>query len=264
MHRLRISLVIPAWNEAEFLPLLLDSVEVAWQRFVLGPDMVEVIVVDNGSTDGTRALAQERGCAVTAVAQRCIAAARNGGAGVAHGEILAFADADFRLHPETFNTIHGLMSTGRYVGGGTGLTMERWSPGIRATWLAVVPLLHALGLEGGVWFCRRDDFETVGGYDIALQAGEDLRLLRALRRHGRRSRPRRRLAAQRTARELGLAEAVAIHSARKFDQHGDWHFLSLLPRLLFWAIVSRPRADAGVEQYFYSGRGPPRDGTPAS
>ncbi len=57
----RISLVIPAWNEAEFLPRLLDSVDVARERFASGPEEVEVIVADNGSTDGTGALARERG-----------------------------------------------------------------------------------------------------------------------------------------------------------------------------------------------------------
>ena len=37
------------------------------------------------------------------VPKRLIAAARNGGAAAAQGNLVAFADAHFRLHPETFN-----------------------------------------------------------------------------------------------------------------------------------------------------------------
>ena len=126
-----ISLVIPAWNEAELLPRLLDSVDAARGRFEGGSDRVEVIVADNGSTDRTAEISRSRGCVVAPVEKRCIAAARNGGAAVARGELLAFSDADLRLHPETFNYIANVMNRPGFVGGGTGLVMERWSLGIR-------------------------------------------------------------------------------------------------------------------------------------
>src|SRR5688572_16517350 len=119
-----ISLVIPAWNEAAFLPRLLDTVAAARARYRGGAERVEVIVADNGSTDATAAIATARDCRVASVARRCIAAARNGGAAVARGKLLAFCDADFRIHPETFNFIAAVMDKPGYVGGGTGLTME--------------------------------------------------------------------------------------------------------------------------------------------
>src|SRR5262245_45895955 len=98
-----ISLVIPAWNEAALLPRLLDTADAARARYRGGAAAVEVIVADDGSTDPTPELARARGCRVAHVARRCIAAARNGGAAVARGRLLAFVDADFRLDPETFN-----------------------------------------------------------------------------------------------------------------------------------------------------------------
>src|SRR6476646_4619580 len=88
----RISLVIPAYNEAGFLPRLLDTVATARGRYAAGPSAVEVIVADNMSTDETAAMAQSRGCRVATVERRRIAAARNGGAAMARGEILAFTD----------------------------------------------------------------------------------------------------------------------------------------------------------------------------
>src|SRR5207248_1252646 len=84
----RFSLVIPAYNEEAYLPRLLDSVDAARARYAGGPEAIEVIVADNASTDATARLAAERGCRVARVEKRVIAAARNGGAALARGEIL--------------------------------------------------------------------------------------------------------------------------------------------------------------------------------
>ncbi|MBX9787834.1 MAG: glycosyltransferase [Pirellulales bacterium] len=220
-----ISLVIPAWNEAELLPRLLDSVDTASSRFSGGSRCIEVIVADNDSSDGTAEVARARGCVVATVTKRCIAAVRNGGAAVARGEFLAFADADFRIHPKTFNYIVQLMSCSAYVGGGTGLVMERSSLGIRATLCLVLPPLLLMGLDGGVWFCRRSDFRAIGGYNEQVRVGEDVRFLLALRQLGRQRQPRERLATRFAARKLGLQPVHAINSSREFDQYGDWHML---------------------------------------
>ncbi|MCI0650591.1 MAG: glycosyltransferase [Planctomycetes bacterium] len=250
----KISLVIPAWNEAAYLPRLLATVAAARARFRGGAESIEVIVADNGSTDDTAAIARAAGCRVTHVARRAIAAARNGGAAVARGEIIAFVDADYRIHPETFNFIEAVLARPDYAGGGTGATMERWSLGIRFTWCAVLPPLWMLGVDGGVWFCRRADFHAAGGYDESIRASEDVRFLLALKRLGRRRRPLQRLATRFTARRLGVPRAFAIVSCRKFDRYGDWHFLPLVLRGTFWFIVSRRGFDRFVQGYWYEGR----------
>jgi glycosyltransferase involved in cell wall biosynthesis len=213
--------VIPAWNEEGLLPRLLDTVDVARARFRHGPEAVEVIVADNASTDRTSAVARERGCAVVRVEKRRIAAARNGGAGVARGDVLAFVDADMRIHPGTFDAIDAALATGRHVGGATGVRPERWSPGILVTWLLLVPWVVLLRMDTGVVFCRREDFEAIGGYDEARHFGEDVALLVALKRLGR-SR------GQTLAR---VTSAKALTSMRKFDRHGDWHYFRLFARV---------------------------------
>lgn len=75
----KISLVIPAFNEEEHLPRLLDSVDRARQVYHRGADEVEVVVADNASTDRTAKIARARGCRVVHLEKRVIAAARNGG-----------------------------------------------------------------------------------------------------------------------------------------------------------------------------------------
>ena len=246
-----ISLVIPAWNEAAFLPRLLDTIDEARSRYEGGPDAVEVIVADNSSTDTTADIATARGCRVVSVAKRCIASARNGGAAVAQGTLLAFVDADFRIHPDTFNYIHAAMQSPTIIGGGTGLVMERWSAGIAATWYLIMPPLLLLGMDGGVWFCRRSDFEHVGGYDETVRAGEDVRFLLALRRLGRQRQPKAKLANRFTPRRLGLERAFAIASCRKFDSHGDWHMLAATLRGLALLPFSRRKVDDLIHKYWY-------------
>jgi len=252
-----ISLVIPAWNEEAFLPKLLDTVEIAREKYRGGRESVEVIVADNASTDATAEIAQDRGCRVVHVAKRCIAAARNGGAAAARGGLLAFADADFEIHPETFNYIALVMATPGHVGGATGLLPARWSAGIAVTWCLVLPPLWLAGFDGGVWFCRRADFEAVGGFDERVFAGEDVRFLTALRRLGRKRRPRERLVTRFTARKLGLAPPLVINSCRKFDQRGDWHLLTHSLKGLFYLAFARRKADDLIRQYWYEDRNRP-------
>jgi len=246
-----ISLVIPAWNEEALLPRLLDTVDEARARYRGGAEAVEVIVADNSSTDRTGDIARERGCRIAEVAKRCIASSRNGGAAVARGEIVAFADADFRIHPETFNYIDKVMESPRFVGGGTGLVMERWSMGIAATWYLIMPLLLLMGMDGGVWFCHRADFEQVGGYDENVRAGEDVRFLAALKRLGRPRRPKERLANRFTARRLGIDRAPAIASCRKFDIHGEWHMFRETLRGLFLLMFRRGTIDDLIQRNWY-------------
>ncbi len=235
-----ISLIVPAYNEARYLPRLLDSVEAALRAYHGAPGDIEVIVADNGSTDGTAALAAARGCRVVPAMPRSIGATRNAGARAARGDILAFVDADSRIHPATFNAIAVRLASERVIGGATGVTMERWSPGIAATYAVLAALVWVTGLDTGVVFCRRADFEAAGGYDERLRFAEDVAFLVALWRLGRRT--RRRLVRARRAK--------AVASTRKFDEHGDWHYYGFFWKA-FVHLFGAGDIDAVAERYWY-------------
>jgi len=235
----RFSLIVPAHNEESYLPRLLDTVEAASARCRVGA--VEVVVADDGSTDATAAIAEQRGCRVVRLTARRIAAARNAGAAIAAGEILCFADADMRVHPETFNAVDDMLGSGRIVGGATGVTLERWSLGLAVTYALMVPWVWLLRMDTGVVFCRADDFRAVGGFDERRSFGEDVQFLVDLRRLGRRR-----------GQRLGRARrAKAIASTRKFDRHGDWHYFPMLLRLLVPMLRSPATRNALVEDYWY-------------
>ena len=243
----RISLVIPAYNEEQYLTRLLDSVDAARAQFRHGAGAVEVIVADNGSTDSTAALAGDRGCAVVQVAERRIASVRNGGAAAAQGATLCFIDADSEVHPESFNAVEDALATGRVVAGASGVRMERWSFGIAVTYALFMPMVWLLRMDTGVVFCKREDFVAIGGYDERRFFAEDVQLLWDLRRLGRKR-------GQRLAR---LREVKALGSTRKFDSHGDWHYLSDLFRLVPMMLFQPKASNDYAGKYWYGEQRPP-------
>lgn len=116
----RVSVIIPARNEEHNLPRLLDSLEVQEVR------PLEVLVVDDASTDGTAEVARESGAAV--ITSEPLPRGWKGktwachqGAAAARGDILLFMDADTWLEPgglrrilETYLSEGGVMSVGPY------------------------------------------------------------------------------------------------------------------------------------------------------
>lgn len=93
---LRASVIIAAFNAERDLPRCLAALE----HQTLPQDEFEVIVVDDGSTDGTASLAETAGARVLRLAHHGPAAARNAGAGIARAPIVVFTDADCEPVPD--------------------------------------------------------------------------------------------------------------------------------------------------------------------
>jgi len=92
-------------------------------------------------------------------------------------------------------------------------------------------------------FCRRRDFEAIGGYNEARLFAEDVQLLLDLSRHARRD-----------GRRLGHGtRAPAIFSTRKFDRYGDWHYFTAPFRLPSWRrLLREPSAtNEFAQRYWY-------------
>lgn len=96
-----VTVVIPCFNGAAFLGAAIDSV------LAQSLTPLEVIVVDDGSTDDSPSIAESFGSAVRLYREpnRGVSAARNVGIAAAQGEYLVFLDADDLLHPDALKTL---------------------------------------------------------------------------------------------------------------------------------------------------------------
>jgi len=183
----RFSVVVPAHNEAELLGRTLCSLQA--QDFS-GP--VEVVVVDNRSTDGTRDVARAAGVRVEEEPTLGVCAARQRGTDVAQGQIVVSTDADTVHPPDWLSRIDTAFRNDPDLVAVAGPCDYEDAP----TWAAVLPRLGFTavaavhGLTGRVGYVtatniafRRQGF---AGYDTALtQGGDEVDLLRRLRRQGR-------------------------------------------------------------------------------
>jgi rSAM/selenodomain-associated transferase 2 len=186
------SVVIPALNEQERVA---DAV-----RSVL--DHAEVIVVDGGSTDGTRAAAEAAGARVIAAA-RGRGVQLDAGARAARGNWLVFLHADTRLEGGWAAALRSLPA--EVVGGAFRFALDPPRPAYR--WLeAGVALrcrLFRLPYGDQGLFARREAYFAIGGFR-PLPLMEDVDFARRLARSGR----------------LAFPAVRAFTSARRFERRG--------------------------------------------
>ena len=179
----QISFIVPAFNEERVLPDTLTAIRAAASRL---DEPSELIVVDDGSTDGTAAVARVHDARVITVHLRHIAATRNAGARAARGEWLIFVDADTIVTPAVVAAAVAALHSGA-VAGGCRLRFDGRLPLYgRILIRAALPLYRRLRLAAGCFiFSTRAAFDAVGGFDETLFAAEEVVLSRALQRQGR-------------------------------------------------------------------------------
>jgi glycosyltransferase involved in cell wall biosynthesis len=133
--RIELSIVLPCLNEAETLGAVIDRA----RRFLAAFDIEgEIIVADNGSTDGSIEIAEALGAVVSPIETRGYGAALIGGINAARGEFVAMGDAD-----ESYDFL-GLMPFLEKLRGGSDLVMgNRFLGGIGKG--AMPPLHRYLG-----------------------------------------------------------------------------------------------------------------------
>ncbi len=184
-----ISLVIPAFNEEDYLPACLDAV-----MRNLGGQAMEIIVVDNNSTDGTRQVV-ERYPGVTYVFEpsKGITRARQCGYRAASGDIIAYIDADTQPPAGWIEQIWEQFAANRNLACLSGPYSFYDLSGIRnkisSGWfVAAHPLYKITGymMVGGNFAIDRAVLEKMGGFDSSIEFyGEDVDVARRARKHGK-------------------------------------------------------------------------------
>ena len=223
-----ISIILPAFNEAQLLPSTLAAVHAARKAFDSVQWNSEVIVCDNNSTDATSQIAREHGARVVFEAVNMIGRARNAGASVASGDWLVFIDADSQPSIELFAAMIEAILSGRVLAGGSTVRMDtdelRGRIGT-AFWNTASRLRRLMA--GSFIFVEAAAFRKIGGFSGQFYAAEEIDLTHRLRPLARAS----------NRRIVILSKTPLLTSARKLKLYTPRE----IGRLLLSAAL-RPKA----------------------
>jgi glycosyltransferase involved in cell wall biosynthesis len=198
---MRLSFVVPAYNEESYLPACLDSI---LEQIGDVPGGAEVIVVNNASTDGTRAVADAYARAheqvrVVDQPEKGLTHARQAGFAACTGELVANVDSDSRLTPgwvkqvlETFDAEPKLVGlSGPFIFYDL-LPRQRASVKV---FYAVAWLVYATNrwilragsmIQGGNFVLKSEALKQIGGFDTTIAFyGEDTDIARRMNRMGK-------------------------------------------------------------------------------
>jgi glycosyltransferase involved in cell wall biosynthesis len=239
----KISVVVPAFNEEKLIGATLGAIRQAMGVFTDAGCETELIVCDNNSSDRTAELARAAGATVVFEPVNQIGRARNTGAAAASGDWLLFVDADSRPSRELFADVARTIQNGRCLAGGStvkfetfylvaGLVVELWNC-ISRTFKYVA---------GSFIFVEASAFREIGGFSHAFFAGEEIDLSQRLKR----------LARARGKKLVILHTHPLLTSARKLHLYSPWDHIGFIAR----TVWSRQRTLGNREscQPWYDGR----------
>ena len=184
-----ISLIIPAYNEEKYLGACLEATIKN-----SGGDFLEIIVVDNASTDNTAAIAGSYpNVKVVREERKGLTKARQAGFKASQGEILAYIDADTQMPPnwsklakQEFEQNPKLAAlSGPYIYYDS-TTLQKLL--VKLYWYTALPLYWLTGymIVGGNFLISRKALEQMGGFNTAIEFyGEDTDIARRASKFGR-------------------------------------------------------------------------------
>lgn len=220
--------VIPAYNEENWIGRSVRKIHETADACGLS---YEIIVVDNRSTDRTRMVAEEAGAKVVEESERQIARARNRGGRAASGSFLVFVDADTLVSERLIAETAKRLRSGEVVGGGALIASDQTDATMKFGLDVWNTISRRFRLAAGSFvFCRRDVFQSIGGFNEDLYATEELDLSLRLKRRGRR-----------LGMSFDIIEESVVTSARKTSWYSDWQLMLRFLMVLFmpWAIYYR-------------------------
>ncbi len=219
---MKISAVVPAFNEEKLLAASLRSIQAAMAAMAARGWETELIVCDNNSTDRTAEVARGEGAHVVFEPINQISRARNTGAAAATGDWLVFVDADSHPSRELFADVAEAVLNPRCLGGGSTVRMDEF---IFSGWLAT-QMWNAVSrlrkwCAGSFIFCEARAFREIGGFSAEFFASEEIDFSKRLQAHG-----------QKLGRRLFMLHRhPLLTSSRKMHLYKKRDFLRLLWRM---------------------------------
>lgn len=220
-----VSVLIPAYNEEEFLAGTIDSIRQSFSA--VGESSYEIIVCDNNSNDATAEIARSKGVHVVFEPHHQIAKARNAAARVAKGEWLIFLDADTWLNVEILRKTLQYLRSGNVLGGGAKVMFDEvklpW-----ATWLLIaawnkISVIFELA-AGSYLYCSQKAWSEVGGFNEHVYVSEEIWFSKRLKAWGQKHGMKFKI----------ITETPIVTSSRKLKWYTTWQitkqmFILLIP-----------------------------------
>jgi GT2 family glycosyltransferase len=240
---MRISVIVPAFNEQRLIGETLDRTKTALEGFRRRNWETELIVCDNNSNDRTADVARAAGASLVFEPFNQIARARNRGAAAATGDWLIFLDADSHPCLDLFEEVAEHIQSGRCLAGGCTLALDgncRKARAVTGIWNRISRALR--WMAGSFIFCEAEAFRAVGGFSNELFAGEELDLSRRLKA----------LARLQRRKVVILHRFPILTSPRKLQLYTPREYLGFLAKM----VCSRGKALKDREACFawYDGR----------
>src|SRR3989344_4017530 len=188
MPNLKISLIIPAYNEEKYIGECLLSARKH------AADFCEIIVINNASTDKTAEVAKSfPGVRVVDEPQKGLTRARQRGLLEASGDIIAFIDADCRLPSHWFKAVLKEFSCNPNLAALSGpyryYDLPRFQKFMAELgWRTAPPVYRAVGymILGGNFAAKKNALHQMGGFDTTIDFyGEDTDIARRLSPFGK-------------------------------------------------------------------------------
>ena len=170
----KVSVIIPCFNEQDNIQKCLDSIfAVNYPEHLL-----EVIVVDNGSTDQTKKIAQKYNIVFLEDDKKKVSGLRNFGAKSAKGDILAFIDADCIVSYNWLVNAQKYFDDNDIAAWGSPPTIPDNATWVQKTWYLIRQKKNKIEqvdwLESMNLFVKIEDFKKIQGFNETLETAEDV------------------------------------------------------------------------------------------
>lgn len=240
---IKISIIVPAFNEEKLIAQSLEAMKAAAGAFTERGWEWELVVCDNNSKDRTTEIAQAAGARVVFEPKNQISRARNTGASIAQGEWFLFVDADSHPSKELLSDLADTIAAGRALGGGAavkldqdigrvGMIAEFWNKLSRwQKWAA-----------GSFVYCEASAFRELGGFSLELFASEEIEFSQRLKK----------LAKARGREVIILKKHPLITSARKAHLYTKGEHVRFMLRTIFSRGKTLKQAETAA--IWYDGR----------
>jgi glycosyltransferase involved in cell wall biosynthesis len=220
----RISVIVPAFNEEKLLGGSLAQIKSAATAFTRRGWEFELVVCDNNSTDRTADIARAAGAKVVFEPFNQIGRARNSGAAAATGDWIVFVDADSHPSAELFSDVAETILSGKCLAGGATVRLdEKMFAANLVTQAWNLTSRFKKWLAGSFIFIEAAAFRELGGFNPEIFAAEELELSQRLKK----------IAAARGQKIVILHRHPLLTSARKMKLYSTGEMGRFFLRSIF-------------------------------